>query len=153
MTNNRDSSKRLYIIRGIFGTGKSTVGHAMHQGFIQQGLTSIVIDANELVDAANDGKAHGDRFASLISWAYKQCVDDTEEAMRLGVGCILVTNAYAQLTWTKSYQTLAKQYGYSVSIITCHTFHGNPRNINMDTLIRMKEEMVYPTTILPKNND
>jgi len=95
--------KKLYIIRGIPGSGKST--HARSLNIPDHFEADMWFDQNGGYDANKIKQAH--------SW----CLSRTLESMREGRS-VVVSNTFIRLWEMKPYQEAAEHFGYEVEEIT-----------------------------------
>lgn len=122
-------SKTLYIIRGLPGAGKSTLGGKI---------------AGDYSFAADDffDEFYGGKFIpSKLKQAHEYCKQKVESAMRLGADNVAVCNTFTQEWEMKPYFNLAKDYGYVVHSLIVENRQGTKsiHNVPAETIEKMKE--------------
>jgi len=95
------SEKKLFISRGVSGSGKSTMSKQ---------LSDNVYSTDEYF--MRDGKYQFD--SKLIGKAHKWNQDRVEDAMNKSLSPIVVDNMNRQFWEMKKYVEMANQYGYEV---------------------------------------
>lgn len=99
------SNKKLYILRGPSGTGKSTLAKDL-------GAKAIF--------SADDYFMNNDKYvfdANKLRYAHEQCQERTEEAMENGISPIAVDNTFTRASEIRPYMDYANSYGYSVEFV------------------------------------
>lgn len=104
------SNKQLIIIRGPSGTGKTTL--ASHLGGIQ---FYNWFEADMWMFDPQTGKYCFKR--ENLADCHRRCQTSADEAMRDGIGPVIVSNTACSLRELRPYLDLAKAHGYSVRII------------------------------------
>ena len=114
--------KTLYIVRGLPGSGKSTLGKKL---------------AGEHCYAADDffyqrGGGHYAFEPTLLKEAHTYCRDMVEDAMYQKIEEIAVANTFSEAWEANNYFILAREYGYTVCVVECQssfgTIHGVPES-------------------------
>jgi predicted kinase len=126
--------KILYIVRGIPGSGKSTIAKTL--GGIQIESDQYFIDSN--------GEYKFD--ASKLHNAHNYCQTQTEAWMKtdgeqVNIDRIVVSNTFTQEWEMKPYFELAEKYGYMVFTIIVENRHGgtNVHNVPEDKIKLMRD--------------
>lgn len=101
--------KRLILLRGASGTGKSTIAKAI------AGATGKVFAADDYPGRYKDGEFD----ASLNAKAHEWCQMSVGDEMQLETSPIVVANTNMKLAYLKPYLDMAKNLGYSAQVITC----------------------------------
>jgi len=114
--------KKLYIVRGLPGSGKSTFA---------QSLDCPVFEADMFF--VNSQGVYNFDFTK-IKEAHAWCQEMVEDQK------IVVSNTFTQEWEMESYFELAKQYGYKVFSIIIENRHGNKNEHNVleDKIEQMK---------------
>ena len=103
--------KKLFIIRGLPGSGKSTV--------VKQYIGATVCSADDFFMI--DGKYVFDR--SKIGQAHAACRSKAIDAMMAGVEQVVIDNTNTQRWEYLPYVELSAQYGYEVEVIAVGNLH------------------------------
>jgi predicted kinase len=104
--------KILYIMRGISGSGKSTVSKALASSPPNGGPAVIRSTDDQFMV---DGKYVFDQ-AKLGGYHMKN-VYLVEQDMKAEVKCIIVDNTNCKGRDSKPYRELAKKYGYTITMV------------------------------------
>lgn len=102
--------KVLYLVRGLPGSGKSTIARQLAPAFYLEA---------DMYFNQPDGSYKYD--PSKIRDAHKWCRDQCEEHMKMGLSPIPISNTFTQQWEMTPYVEMAKQYGYVVTILTVTT--------------------------------
>jgi predicted kinase len=122
--------KILYIVRGLPGSGKSTVAGK---------LSDRVIEADYYFSCFNSksGEIEYNFNPSKLGAAHKWCRDNVENHMKMSED-IAVSNTFTQKWEVEPYIELAKKYGYDVQIITVQSNFKNVHGVPESTIEKMK---------------
>lgn len=131
MTN---SYKDIYLLRGIPGSGKTTVANK-----ISRMLDGAVVVAAD--DYFTDMNGNYNWDPKRIHVAHAVCKERVEKAMRDEEYPIIVHNTFTKESEMKDYFDLAKDYGYTVFTLIVENRHGsnNAHNVPQETLDKMRE--------------
>jgi predicted kinase len=126
----------LILLRGIPGSGKSTLGEIILQTPQQQNPDVLSAD-NFFVD--ENGKYNFD--ASKLKEAHNMCQQKCAERMRLEFSKIVVANTFTQEWEMQPYFEMANRYGYRIHTLIVENRHGskNVHNVPDDKLEQMKD--------------
>jgi predicted kinase len=140
-----DKVKELILLRGLPGSGKSTVAHQIVSGVTQKSLSVIVCSADDYFMENGQYVFQPDKLEE----AHKACQMSVDRSMANGFHVVIVDNTNIKKEHMQPYLGFAKQYGYSVDVKTIGGFekedvekylerqtHGVPRG----TLERMAGE-------------
>ena len=118
----------LILIRGLPGSGKSTVARAMMlDGFVH-------VEADMFFEDEDDNY----RFdASRAAEAHAWCQDMAEEYMEVGLD-VVVANTFTRKWEMEPYMKLADKYDYTVVIRTEKGEYPNIHNVPQEVIDRMK---------------
>jgi NEDD4-binding protein 2 len=122
--------KTLFLVRGVPGSGKSTLVEALAAWDISADDYHTDADGNYNWKPENVKKAH--------QW----CQREVESAMQSNdIAHISVHNTFTQEWEMKPYFDLAKQYGYRVTTLIVENRHGstNVHNVPEETIQKMKD--------------
>jgi predicted kinase len=121
--------KTLYIVRGIPGSGKSTIAkmtgckyHFEHDMFFT---------------VAGVYKFDKNKIAEAVQW----CMENTESAMSSGEN-IVVANTFTERYEYEKYLKLAEKNGYSAVVIEVFSNFSSVHNVPDETMRRMRDRFV-----------
>lgn len=128
--------KKLYIVRGLPGSGKSTFAEAL------VGSDFLVCEADKYFIVDGEYKFDGTKIKQAHEW----CKNRVETYMKDSLVNdqfyreIAVSNTFTQEWEMESYYKLAEQYGYMVFSIIVENRHGgvNQHGVPADKLEQMK---------------
>ena len=128
--------KNLYIVRGIPGSGKSTIAKSI-------GKPWQIFEADQFF--MKNGKYQFD--GSKIRLAHETCKRKVHYWMRPGLFSsilfrnIVVSNTFTQEWEMEFYQKIAKKYGYRVHTIIIENRHGgvNQHGVPEEKLKQMRD--------------
>ena len=120
--------KVLYIVRGVPGSGKTTLAKQ---------LTANVFEADHYF-YDNDGNYNF--IPSEIKEAHKECQQFVGFAMESNIQKIAVSNTFTQEWEMEPYFELAKKHSYKVFTIVVENRHGgvNQQGVPEDKIEQMK---------------
>ena len=122
------SDRTLYLVRGLPGSGKTTLAHK---------LADQVFSADDYFYEKGKGVYH---FASEeLPMAHSECRRKTASAMATGSTDIAVANTFSQAWEAADYFELAKVYGYRVSVVECQSQFGNIHGVPESSMERMRD--------------
>lgn len=108
------ANKILYIVRGVPGSGKSTMAHK---------LSNIVVEADDFM--MENGKYKYD--PKKVTYCHKKCFETVEKHLKNGEPTVAVANTFIKKSLYEPYVELANKYGYKVII---RKADGNYKNIH-----------------------
>ena len=128
--------KKLYIVRGLPGSGKSTFAEAL------VGSDFLVCEADKYFIVDGEYKFDGTKIKQAHEW----CRNRVETYMKDSLVNdqfyreIAVSNTFTQEWEMEAYYKLAEQYGYMVFSIIVENRHGgvNEHGVPADKLEQMK---------------
>ena len=125
----------LILLRGLPGSGKSTLGDAILN--CPQPANNSVLSADDFFIDSN-GVYNFD--ATKIKEAHNSCQQKCADRMKMGVYKIVVANTFTQEWEMKSYYEMAERYNYRVHSVIVENRHGNINihNVPEDKLQQMK---------------
>jgi predicted kinase len=139
--------KRVYLMRGLPGMGKSTVAKALADahtnGDPADRVEPVIVSADDYF-VQTDGTYAWDR--TKLNLAHSQCMSRFDAALKKGVEVVIVDNTNIKRRDFAYYQGLAHEMGYQffevavgnldVEASTTRNKHGVPR----ETVERMARE-------------
>ena len=122
------SNKTLYIVRGLPGSGKTTLATALvnHQDWTHA-ADDFFYDKNGIYEFNPE----------LLPMAHANCHDAVEEDMDQGVSKIAVHNTFSQRWEVEPYYELAVKYGYFVVVIECQNNFGSAHGVPQSSIDAM----------------
>jgi ABC-type molybdenum transport system ATPase subunit/photorepair protein PhrA len=128
--------KELFLLRGLPGSGKSTVAKIISGG---SGPTHYEADMYFM----RNGKYEFD--GSKLKHAHEWCKDMVYIDMLKGVPTIVVSNTFTQEWEMEPYFKLAEQYGYRVYSLIVENRHGgiNEHEVPEDKITLMRDRFEF----------
>lgn len=120
----------IIIIRGLPGAGKSSFANLIKGEFPVYSIDDYFTDSY--------GVYHFNHKENYK--AYQQCEENVRQAMKNGIEKILVDNVFS-ISWEmEPYLQLAKEYNYTIYVLTIENYHGekNKHDINDEQLKKME---------------
>jgi predicted kinase len=125
-------TQKMILVRGLPGSGKSTVAHSL-VGF---DFFHYETDQFWMVD----GEYKFDM--SRIKEAHQWCQDEVRKCLTNGFSPI-VSNTFTTQKEMMPYFQMAKVFGIRPQVILCQGQFGNIHNVPTDALVRMAERFEY----------
>lgn len=130
-------TKRLIILRGLPGSGKTTFAEFLNANvfdleiFAADNYQSVPFDPNK------------------VQYAHASCQRDVGLAMGRGVETVVVHNTNTQAWEMKPYEDMAEQFGYMVTHLIVENRHGSKsvHNVPKEVLVKMKDR--FETQLIP----
>lgn len=124
----------LYIIRGIPGSGKTTLANNMRSA----GMVDCVVEADQyMVD--HEGNYFFD--PASLRYCHERCQDEVKLALAVGANCA-VANTFTRKWEMKPYFDMAERGGHNVTEIICGgrfgSIHGVPQEKIEDMFARFE---------------
>ena len=132
--------KILYIVRGLPGSGKDTLGRQLGK----------VITADQFFEETVDGKTVYTFDPARIHEAHSYCKGEVKEHLEKGYGPIAVCNTFTRLWEFAFYIGLARAFGYRLVVLTVESgltddelagrnLHGVPASVIRDMRRRWED--------------
>ena len=127
-------TKDLIILRGIPGSGKSTVAEMLSEGVFNYPICCAD-------DFFTDENGVYNWYPGGIKKAHEMSQNKCKEAMENGVERIIVANTNTTKKEMKPYYDMANEYGYRVFSIVVENRHGgkNVHGVPDETITKMKD--------------
>jgi predicted kinase len=138
-------SKILYIIRGLPGSGKSTLGAALTAG-PELARHGHVYSADDYF--INPSTAAYEFNPGLLGEAHAMCQARVRDALEAGVGAVAVANTFSQKWEAAPYFEMADSNGYTVVVIECQNEFGSVHGVPAASIAAMDaswEKYILPT--------
>jgi predicted kinase len=103
--------KNVFIIRGLPGSGKSDLAHA---------IADEVFEADQFFVKDDEYSFDG----SLLRKAHDECFVRFCDALDRGVQNIAVANTFTKQKDFRRYKNAAQEYGYRIHILIKENYHG-----------------------------
>jgi len=125
----------LILLRGIPGSGKTTLGHV-----ILKWMTSDTTDVLSADDYFMDEKGNYNFDATKIKEAHNDCQVRCANKMKNELSKIVVSNTFTQEWEMKTYYEMAERYNYRVHSVIVENRHGgvNEHNVPDETIEKMR---------------
>lgn len=128
--------KTFILIRGVPGSGKSTVAKALHLAW---GETHTVAGPFEADDGMVDGDGNYKFNPKILGLCHAACLFDVRRAMNEGVNVVIQSNTNTKKWEYKKYLDAANEFGYAVQIITVDGDFENVHGVPAEKVAEMKE--------------
>lgn len=127
--------KTLWLVRGVSGSGKSTVAKELtkHLPF----ATGTEADNFRYID----GVYAWDKVSNY--YAHQKCQQEVQGALEFGFENVVVSNTSTKARDVRKYKELAEGYGYRFISIIVENYHetGNVHDVSEDTLCKMEHAL------------
>ena len=145
------TTKTLYIIRGLPGSGKSTLGEKLADTYMSYspnygGLKYYSYAADDWFTDSNTGEYNFN--PTELGDAHEDCRARVMGAMMSNIESICVCNTFSQAWEAEPYFKLCKSYGYTPVVLECQSQFGNIHNVPQESIDAMKER--WEPIIVPK---
>lgn len=124
--------KTLYLLRGIPGSGKTTLAMELVYHMCEEVVQFAADQYYEIMNTSFDSR--------LLKKAHEWCQTSVEEAMKLGIENVLVHNTFVRQWEMDPYLEMAEEYGYKVVSLIVENRHGNKsiHNVPEQTIDKMR---------------
>ena len=131
--------KVLYIVRGLSGSGKSTIAEEIVNELWDDESKTFVKDFYSADDYFTDPQGNYNFDPSKLSDAHAECFSNVELVMQKNcIRKIAVANTFSQSWEAQPYFKLAKKYDYSPFVLECQNDFGNIHEVPQETINAMK---------------
>lgn len=131
---------KLTLIRGIPGSGKTSLAYVLQQ---DRRTTSLHFEADQFF--MKNGEYLFDR--TRLREAHEYCQDQTRLHLSRGFH-VIVSNTFTTLKEMKPYFQMIHEYGKQPAVYVCQSNWGNEHGVPDDVLQAMTERFQYDLTSL-----
>jgi len=134
-------AKTLYIIRGLPGSGKSTLGEKLADSYTDYHpkFGGIKYHSYAADDWFYDEDGNYNFNPEELLEAHEECHSRVMGAMMNDEDNICVCNTFSQRWEAEPYFKLANSYGYTPVVIECQNNFKSVHNVPLESVARMKE--------------
>lgn len=133
--------KVLYIVRGLSGSGKSSIARELVDDIWDQESKSFVRDFYSADDYFTDYYGNYNFDPNKLKEAHEQCQQNVEMAMqKVFVRKIAVANTFSQGWEAEPYFKLAEKHGFNPFVLECQNNFENIHGVPQKSIDMMKEK-------------
>lgn len=130
-----ETSKVLYLIRGVPGSGKSTLARILQAAY----HTDDWYEADMYFERSGEYIYDSTKISAAHVW----CQSAVSRAMGRSSHCIIVSNTFTRQWEIEPYRQMAHQLGYRVVEVTMNGHFDNVHGCPQETIDRMKARFEY----------
>lgn len=119
--------RTLYLIRGIAGTGKTTLADTLTPWNVAADMCPGLYDKD------------GNYSRDLQGYSHRWCYEQVEKWMQGGKSKIAVHNTFVLNRYIEPYEKLALMHGYRFQVVHCEGEHGSIHNVPEEMMQRWRE--------------
>ena len=132
--------KVLYIVRGLSGSGKSSIARELVNEIWDAERERFVKDFYSADDYFTDKHGNYNFDPNKLKEAHEQCQKNVELAMQRDcVRKVAVANTFSQAWEAEPYFKLAQKYEFNPFVLECQNDFGNIHDVPQETIDAMKE--------------
>ena len=132
--------KVLYIVRGLSGSGKSSIAKEIVNDIWDEESRTFIKDFYSADDYFTDKYGNYNFDPNKLKEAHEQCQKNVELAMqRDWVRKIAVANTFSQKWEAEPYFKLAKKHDFNPFVLECQNDFGNIHGVPQESINAMKE--------------
>lgn len=134
------SKKTLYIIRGLPGSGKSTLGENLADTYMDYSKFGGVKHYSYAADDwFTDREGNYNFVPSELPQAHEDCRARVLGAMLSGAEKIAVCNTFTQAWEAEPYFKLCELHGYTPVVLECQSQFGNVHDVPQESINAMAD--------------
>tara|TARA_Y100000361_G_scaffold2433_2_gene2105 strand:+ start:9987 stop:10409 length:423 start_codon:yes stop_codon:yes gene_type:complete len=132
--------KVLYIVRGLSGSGKSSIASELVNPIWDSESEAFIKDFYSADDFFTDKEGRYNFDPNKLKEAHEECQKNVELAMqRDNVRKIAVANTFSQAWEAEPYFKLAEKHDYHPFVLECQNDFGNIHDVPQKSIDMMKE--------------
>lgn len=138
-------NKTLYLIRGVPGSGKTTMAEYIGDAVVYAAgswgeiIPMARFEADQFFETDTGYKWAQDRLGDAHIW----CQSQARNAMETGIPNVLVSNTFIKQWTLEPYRSLARVYDYTVFEIVCRGSFQNIHGVPDDKVEAMRRAFEY----------
>ena len=132
----------LYIIRGLPGSGKTTLANRMVKEAKEAGYTMVHCEADHFFEK----QGHYCFKAERLGEAHEECRQNAMNALALGHD-VVVSNTFVTLAEMEPYFKLATVFKCGLMVTEMMNLYGSEHNVPEHTLRRMQMRWEHLATV------
>lgn len=125
----------LYIIRGVPGSGKTTLANTM----FKHGMVDCVVEADMFMC---DDQGNYSFNPKMLKFCHEQCQRFSDTSLKIGHN-VAVSNTFTRKWEMQPYLDMAEKHSAQVTVIVCQGDYGNTHGVPDDKVAEMKRRFEY----------
>lgn len=125
----------LFLIRGLPGSGKTTLAATMETAFFQWTTVDHFEADQFMLDEGGNYKFDPNKLA----YAHAECQKLTRMALQANVHIVIVSNTFVQRWEMRPYAEMAKKYDYQLVITEVRGTYKSVHNVPEATIQNMRD--------------
>ncbi|AZF89733.1 hypothetical protein QE332_gp122 [Pseudomonas phage vB_PaeM_LCK69] len=113
--------KIMYIIRGLPGSGKSSLAEILYNKTWESGRQASICEADDYQMEFGKYVWKAERVVE----SHKKCMDKARWSMEIGLDAVIVSNTSTREREVAPYIDMAEEFGYTVISLIVENRHGN----------------------------
>ena len=125
----------LYLVRGLPGSGKSTIGRMLHLYADGWGGDGVMFEADDYFMNGVEYKFDKDK----LEFAHLHCFNRAYDSMSEGYADVIVSNTFSRNWEMDKYKEAAEIHGYNVFVIECQNNFGSVHDVPESSIQAMRD--------------